>query len=337
MIIGELNTQNRVLIVAEIGNNHEGSFDTALQLIDRAHEAGVDAVKFQTFRTEFYVSQRDAQRFDRLKGFELSYAEFEKLAAYAKAKGLLFLSTPFDLESADFLSKIVDGFKIASGDNNFFPLIERVIQKGLPTVVSSGASDEDHVMKIANFVCHTAPDLIADHKFALLHCVSSYPVEPENADLKAIQLLAEQLPGITVGYSDHTEGLEAAVLSVALGARIIEKHFTLDKNFSDFRDHQLSADPEGMKSLIRQVRLAETLLGRKQKIVQPVEQNISVAIRRSIVASADLPKGHQITPDDLTWIRPGGGIDPGNEQQLIGRVLIRDLAFGDPIKSEDIL
>lgn len=337
MKIGSVETQNAVLIVAEIGNNHEGSVETARRLIDSACEAGVDAVKFQTFRTEYYVSRRDAQRFDRLKSFELSYADFEQLAQYAKSKGLLFLSTPFDLESADFLATIADGLKIASGDNNFYPLIGRVLQKNLPVILSSGVTDEAGLARIINFVRSTAPALISERNFGLLHCVSSYPVEPEQADLKAIELLKDQYPEVTIGYSDHTEGIEAAVLAVALGARIVEKHFTLDKHFSDFRDHLLSADPEGMKALVKQIRLSERMLGLKRKVIQPSEEASQIAVRRSIVANGDLPKGHQIRPEDLTWIRPGGGLEPGSEERLIGKVLIRDVAFGDPIKTDDLL
>ena len=335
MIIGNVDTSARVLVVAEIGNNHEGSFDVARDLVKQAAAAGVGAVKFQTFRTDHYVSASDAARYKRLKSFELSEAQFGELARVARSLGLLFISTPLDLGSAAFLDGIVDAFKIASGDNNFFPLLAQVAKTGKPVIVSTGLADLDLVARAVSFVRSQWTEVGVAGRLAVLHCVSSYPVPPEEANVSAVKVLAERFD-CCVGYSDHTKGIDAAVLSVAAGARIIEKHFTLDKHYSDFRDHQLSADPPEMRQLVEKVRLASTLLGAGVKAVQPCESAGLQATRRSIVAGRDLPVGHRIALEDLMWIRPGGGLEPGREGELMGRRLKRPVPFGEQLHPSDV-
>jgi sialic acid synthase SpsE len=332
MKIGSFNTDQRVLVVAEIGNNHEGNFGVAKELVHKAAECGAHAVKFQTFRTEHYVSHSDVARFARLKSFELTYPQFEELADLARQLGLLFLSTPFDLKSADFLEKIVDGLKIASGDNNFYPLLERVAGARKPLIVSTGLSDEAQVGRTIECVRRQRP-LLED--VAFLHCVAAYPVPEDQANLRSIAHIASRF-GVRVGYSDHTLGIDAAVVAVALGARILEKHFTLDHNYSAFRDHQISADPGELKELIARVARAERYLGTQGKAVQPAEAPGVPAIRRSIVAGRDLPAGHRIESGDLTWIRPSGGLSPGEENQVLGRRLKHPVAFGEFVRPTDV-
>lgn len=335
MILGEHGTSQRVLMVAEIGNNHEGRFDVAQALIRQAAACGVDAVKFQTFRTEHYISASNAERFARLKSFELTHPQFEELAKLARSLGLCFISTPFDLASARFLEPLVDAYKIASGDNNFYPLIEWVAQTGKPLIISTGASDAAQVARTVSVVRQHWTVTPAS-QLAILHCVSSYPVEPSQANVRSIQFLAERFPDVTVGYSDHTTGIEAAVLAVALGAQVIEKHFTLDHAFSDFRDHRLSANPAEMQELVRRIRAAETLLGQRGKRVQPCEFSAVTELRRSIVAGADLPAGHRLQPTDLTWVRPAGGLPPGEEHRLVGKALRRNVRFGELLQPSDV-
>jgi sialic acid synthase SpsE len=335
MKIGAFDLSEKVLIVAEVGNNHEGKFEVARELVHAAAKCGVDAVKFQTFRTEHYVSKADDARFNRLKSFELSYAQFEQLSKLARSLGLVFISTPFDLASAEFLARIVDACKIASGDNNFYPLLRRVAETGLPMIVSTGASDLKQVEQTVAFIRRVWKEDATTGQLAILHCVSSYPTPPAEASLLSIPLLAESF-NCAVGYSDHTVGNDAALLAVALGARIIEKHFTLDKHYSDFRDHQLSADPQEMRELVLRVRQAATMLGAREKRLQASERNIVATIRRSIVAGKDLPKGHRLTLDDLTWIRPAGGLAPGQEHLLLGKALTRRVAFGEPLHAGDV-
>lgn len=336
MILGSHDTSSRVLVVAEIGNNHEGRFDVAQDLVRRAADCGVGAVKFQTFRAERFVSARDAERFAQLKSFELSQAQVEALAALARARGLLFMSTPLDLASAAWLLPLVDAYKIASGDMTFYPLLAQVAMTTRPLILSAGASDMAQIRRTIAFVREHWTECGVAGELALLHCVSSYPVPPEQANLLSIPYLAAELD-VTIGYSDHVVGIEAAVLAAALGARIIEKHFTLDKTQAGFRDHQLSADPEDMRALVERVKTVTLLRGRFEKEVQPCETAGAVAFRRSVAAVADLPEGRRLEPADLTWLRPAGGVPPGDESRLIGRVLRRPLAAGDPIDPRDLI
>jgi len=335
MKIGEFDLEDRVLIVAEIGNNHEGNFEVARELVRQAVECGADAIKFQTFKTEHFVSKSDTQRFNRLKSFELSYPQFEELSHLTKSLGKLFISTPLDLASAEFLDQIVDAYKIASGDNNFYPLIECAAKTGKPMIVSSGLTDLAQLTKTKQFVEAQWRKRGIKQELAILHCVSSYPVPPEQANLAAIPFLAREL-GCVIGYSDHTIGIDACLIAVALGAQIIEKHFTLDKSYSDFRDHQLSADPSEMKRFIEQVGRVRSMLGRPEKDIQPCEAPLLPLIRRAIVAADELPAGHRLRFSDLTWLRPPNGLTPGDEGQLIGRKLNRALAFGETIELSDL-
>jgi N,N'-diacetyllegionaminate synthase len=332
---GLLRRDGRALIVAEIGNNHEGDPSVALDLVHRAAECGVDAVKFQTFRTEQFVRPADAARFARLKRFELSPDDFVRLADAARRDGLLFISTPLDLDSARMLEPLVDAFKIASGDITCTPLIECVGQSGKPVFLSSGASDAGEVEQAVAVLrqCWARSGSASD--LAVLHCVSCYPTPTEQASLRAIAFLRERL-GVPVGYSDHTMGIDAAVIAVAVGACIVEKHFTLDKQYSDFRDHQLSADVPEMKALVERVREVEEMLGPADKRPQPCEGPMREAIRRSIVAASDLAAGHLLGNDDLSWMRPATGVAPGNESQLVGRRLKRPLSRGDMLTPADV-
>jgi N,N'-diacetyllegionaminate synthase len=334
MRIGDLDTDQRVLVVAELGNNHEGDLARARRLVEEAAAAGADAVKLQVFRTEHFVSRSDEKRFKRLEQFRLEPAAIEEVAELARAQGLLFFATPLDLGSAAFLSPIVDALKVASGDNDFFPLLELAARSGRPLIVSAGLAGLDELGQTVAFVERERPPR---HDLALLHCVSSYPAPAEETNLRAIPLLAERFPGWTIGYSDHTLGIDAAVLAVAAGASIVEKHFTLDKELSDFRDHQLSADPPELRELVRRIRLAEQLLGHREKELQASEAPIRDAIRRSIVAARELPARHRLTADDLIWTRPGGGLPPGEEHVLLGRQLRHSVAFGDQLSARDVL
>ena len=335
MIIDTFDTDKEILVVAEIGNNHEGDFGVAQRLVKVAAKCGVGAVKFQTFKTEFYLSKSDMKRYERIKSFELRKSQFEKLSELTHSLGMLFISTPLDLESSIFLESLVDCYKIASGDNNFYPLIEQIAMTGKPIIMSTGIADLVQVKKSKKFICKVWQDRGLSHNLAILHCVSAYPVPPEQANLKAINTLQNELDCI-IGYSDHTLGIDASLLAVALGARIIEKHFTLDKDFSDFRDHKISADPNEMKELVDRIRQASLMLGKYGKIVQPCEEEVVVNIRRSIVARRDLPKEHCIAPSDLMWTRPSGGLSPGEEGNLVGKRLRRAFLFGEVIHLSDV-
>ncbi len=320
--------------MAEIGNNHEGDVRLAREMIGRAAEAGADAVKFQTIVPERLVAPDQTDRLRQLERFRLSPEDFERLSRAAAEAGVLFLSTPFDIDSVAWLDRLVPAFKIASGDNDFFPLLRAVAATGKPVLLSAGLADLDLIRRSRDTLRQTWRELGRRGELALLHCVVSYPTPPEAASLRGIPALASL--GETVGYSDHTIGPAAAPLAVALGARIIEKHFTLNKQQSGFRDHQLSADPPELAELVRRVREAEQMLGQEGKRVQPAEAAAAGAARRSIVARHDLPAGARVAWEDLDWLRPRTGLAPGREDELLGRTLRHAVARGRPIRLEDL-
>tara|TARA_B000000475_G_scaffold105325_2_gene85518 strand:+ start:20649 stop:21659 length:1011 start_codon:yes stop_codon:yes gene_type:complete len=330
MKINSTDLNDKTFIIAEIGNNHEGSYSLAEEMIGLAAEAGVDAVKFQTFKTELYINSKNKERFEKIKSFELSFNEFEKLSFYAKKIGLSFISTPFDIESASFLSDFVDALKISSGDNNFFPLIKAVSKIGKPLIVSTGLADIDLIKKTKKLVERTWSENNIKQDLALLHCVTAYPVDASHANLNAIKTM-QNIFDCTIGYSDHTLGKSASIAAVCLGAKIIEKHFTIDKNHSDFRDHQLSSDPKEMRELVESIRKLEIYFGDGQKKQQPPEIKILSEVRRSIVAKKDLTEGDIVKKEDINWVRPSGGMQPGEEYKILGKTVVSKISKGENI------
>lgn len=328
MRIGSIETSGRVAVVAEIGNNHEGDVALAEELIRLAADAGADAVKFQTFDTAHYVTIQDERRFAQLRRFELPRTAYLRLKSVADAAGVVLLSTPFDLGSVTFLDPFVPAFKIASGDITFFPLLEAVARTGKPLVLSTGAATIDEVQAAVACVRRVWRTFGITGSIALLHCVASYPVPPAQANLMAIATLRERFPDCTIGYSDHAMGIEAAVAAVALGARIVEKHFTIAHNHSDFRDHQLSATPDELRVLVGRIRMVEEMRGNGEKVPQVCEEGARVGSRRSIAAAHALPKGVVLVREHLTWVRPAGGIPPGEEIAVVGQRLREAVAAG---------
>lgn len=261
---------DKVFIIAEAGNCHEGSISRAKEMIIAAKEVGADAIKFQTIIPEKLVSADQTERLARLKKFQLSQDQFRELTETAQQQEIIFLSTPFDIESAKFLNDLVPMFKIASGDVKFIPLLQTVAEFSKPVLLSTGGSTLQEIKQ--------ALDILGKVRVCLLHCVLSYPAPLDQANLQRIHLLQEL--SSWVGYSDHTLGIEAAVTSVAMGATVIEKHFTLDKNLSDFRDHQLSANPVEFAELVRRIRQLEIMIGETGQETSPVEKPVTIAVRR---------------------------------------------------------
>ncbi len=330
--IGRVDLDEQVLVVAEIGNNHEGDPELARELVRQAARAGVGAVKFQTFRAELLQSPEDGRRLEQLRAFQLEPEQFGMLAREAEQAGVMFLSTPFDLESVRFLDQLVPAFKIASGDNTFYPLLREVAATGKPVIMSAGLAGLAQLRRARDFLRREWGHRGVEPGLVVLHCVSCYPTPPQQANLAAIGHLSREL-ACPVGYSDHTLGIEAAVTAAALGARVIEKHFTLDHHLSDFRDHRLAADPEEMRLLVEGVARVQLLLGEGRRR-PPLEQAGRRATRPSPSAARELPAGHELSWEDLCWTRPGRGLAPGQEELLLGRRLARAVERGRAITPE---
>ena len=321
--------KNNIFIVAEIGNNHEGNFKNAKKLIDKASEAKVDAVKFQSYLIDGYLSTSiDEKRLKILKKFQLSAIEFKKLSIYAKKKGLIFFSTPLDLKSCDYLNKIQPIFKIASGDNNYETLIKKIIKFKKPTIISTGMLNYLEVVNMYKFI----KKLKIKSKLGILHCVSNYPAKVEELNLSSIRFLKKKFPDCYIGYSDHSIGIEACEVAASMGAKIIEKHFTLSHNFSKFRDHKLSANPSEMKLLVKKIRNIEIMSGNYNKNITRSEKKNKRSIRRSIAANRKLKIGHTIKESDLIMLRPGIGYDFSDRHIIIRKKIKKVIKKNEIIK-----
>lgn len=303
MKIGNFDTDKKVLIIAEIGNNHEGDFSLAKELVSLAAEAGADAVKFQYIIPEKLISPTDRSRIEQLNRFKLKEQDYIKLAEEANRLGMLFLCTPFDLSVIDFLKELVPAFKIASGDNNFFPLIDKIAKTGKPVITSLGLGQIIHAKQLQEYFFDKWKELgYQNPGLGLLHCVCSYPTPMEEASIIQIDKLKSLQ--VTPGYSDHTLGIKACELAVARGARIIEKHFTKNKNHSSFRDHQLSADQKDLRNLVKAIRLSEKIVGNPlQEPIQLCEKPNLSLVRRFASSKRLIMKGEVFGISDLNFFR----------------------------------
>lgn len=309
----------KTFFVAEVGNNHEGNYKSATRLIDYAKKSGVDAVKFQTYQTNCFIHSSEKKRFKKLKSFELSKNDFKKLSIYTKKKNLKFISTPFDLDSAKFLSKIVDIFKISSGDNNYFDLIKLCASFKKPLIISLGLLNLKEIRAILNLLKKNKFPL---EKLILLHCVSNYPVKDNKANLLSIKYLIDNLP-VSIGYSDHVIGVESCYVAVCMGAKLIEKHFTLDNNYSSFRDHKLSLNPKDMKKMISSAKRIEKMFGSYHKKKSYDEKKNETSMRRSLYFNSNLEKGKIIENEDIKILRPYKSTKPNDIYKIIGKKLIK--------------
>ena len=332
MNIDKIIKKKKIFIVAEAGNNHEGNFDKAVEMINKASECGADAIKFQTFKTEKFVSGYYAKKaIKKLKKFELTYDQFFKLSEISKRKKILFMSTPLDIESAQFLNKIQSIFKIASGDNDFHDLIEVVLSFNKRVIISTGMTDIKNLNNVYKLFKKKYKKNIKK-KLSFLHCVTDYPVPNKFINLNSIPYLKEKFSDIDIGYSDHSLGNLACLGATMLEAKILEKHFTLNKNTSSFRDHKLSANPKELKELISGVnKLIEARGNYGKFILQNEKKNLLIA-KRSYFLSTDLNKNDKITKKKLIMLRPRKGLFTSN--QIIGKKIKKNLASGTLIKKK---
>ena len=318
----------RTFIIAEAGVNHNGRLDLAEKLIDAAWEAGADAVKFQTFKAEklatlnapkaSYQAETTGDgetQYAMLKKLELPREWHQALMAYALNKGILFLSTPFDEESADLLESLdLPLFKIGSGEITNEPFLKYLAAKGRPVLLSTGMSYLNEVIEAVEVIRQAGGTRIA-----LMHCVSNYPADPADANLRALQTMREAT-GLPVGYSDHTPGIEIALAAVALGACVVEKHFTLDRRLAG-PDHQASLEPNELRRLVQGIRTVEQALGHGRKEPALSEADTARVVRKSLVAARDIPAGTCLTESLIAIKRPGTGLKPALRSELVGRTL----------------
>lgn len=336
---------SRVVIIAEAGVNHNGSIELAKKLVDVAADAGVDYVKFQTFKAEKIASSKakkaeyqdrntdgDDSQLKMLQKLELSESDHGVLLEYCHKKNIQFLSTPFDLESIDLLKSLnITLGKIPSGEITNFPYLKKMGKSFSHLVMSTGMSD----MKEIEDAVKAIEDAGFDRKnLTMLHCNSEYPTPFEDVNLRAMNTIAEKFD-VPIGYSDHTTGIEIPVAAVALGAVLIEKHFTLDRNM-DGPDHKASLEPAELKEMVRSIRNVELSLGNGIKEPSPSEiKNRSIA-RKSIVAAKDLSAGHTIEYDDLSVKRPGTGISPMQIDLITGKKLLKDIKQDEVLTSSHV-
>lgn len=323
--------QKRVFIIAEAGDNHNGSYENALKLVDKAVEAGADCVKFQTFITENVISKfaekaeyqkentnAEETQFEMVKKLELSFDEFRKIKEYCDEKKILFLSTPFDLDSIDFLQSIdIPFWKIPSGEITNLPYLIKIAKTGKDIIMSTGMCQMEEIKEALEILKENGA-----RKVTLLHCNTEYPTPFCDVNLNAMKTIKEECH-VQVGYSDHTIGIEVPIAAVAMGACVIEKHFTLDKNMEG-PDHKASLEPEELKEMVIGIRTIEKAMGNGKKCPSESEQKNIIIARKSIVANCDIKKGEILTEDKLYIKRPGNGISPMKWYEVIGKEAIKD-------------
>jgi N,N'-diacetyllegionaminate synthase len=334
VIIGAFDFSQRPFLIAEIGNNHEGDPIHARELVDAAIEAGADAIKLQIIDAERLVNRSETQRVAQLKRYRLSWETMLELAATTRAKGRLFGASVFDCASLAAAASSLDFVKIASGDLTFDPLLRIAAGTGKPVILSTGMSSDDEIAHAVKTVRGAVPSGVSlGDRLALAHCVSLYPAPIEMAQLGAMTNLKRRF-GVPVGFSDHTLGLEAAMIALGLGAQLIEKHFTIDKTRSSFRDHALSADAPEFARLAAIMRALPAILGGKSETLPDMAN--AIAARRSIVAARDLRQGHVLAIDDFDFVRPANGLAPTFTSSLIGRTLARPLSRHERVLIGDL-
>ncbi|WP_459996252.1 N-acetylneuraminate synthase [Marinitoga arctica] len=328
--------KNKVYIIAEAGVNHNGDINLAYKLVDMAKEAGADAVKFQTFKAEKFVSKytematyqkknlnKEIKQVDMIKTFELKYEDFINLKKYCDEKEIEFLSSPFDNESVNFLDDLVPYYKIPSGEIVNIPYLKLIAEKNKPIIMSTGMATLGEVEKALDVIY----SVNSDAEIYLLHCTTNYPTPFEEVNLKAMLTLKEAFK-LPVGYSDHTLGIEVPIAAVAMGAKIIEKHFTIDKNLPG-PDHKASLEPNELKDMVKAIRNIEKALGNGIKKTNKSELKIKKVVRKKIVAKRHMMPGEILKNDDIEIKRTNNGLSPEFLDIIIGKKLIKEIRIDE--------
>lgn len=331
-------------IIAEAGVNHNGDIELAKKLIDVAKEAGVDAVKFQTFHAEEIVSlkskkadyqyrSKEKTQYEMLKKLELSFSEFRELKKYCDSKCIEFMSTPYDIKSVEFLNNIeVNRFKISSADLINEPLIEAISKTKKQIILSTGMANLGEIEKTISI---SLINNLGNKDIILLHCTTSYPTSYDQVNMNVLHTLKEAF-GLPVGYSDHTLGIEIPIMAVSMGAKVIEKHFTLDRTMEG-PDHFASLEPNELKEMVKSIRNIEKAFGNGRKVITDDEKKNMLYMRRSLHASIDIKKGELIKNNNIKITRPFDGIEPWFVDIISGKKVKNNVKKDDPIRWEDLL
>lgn len=339
-------------IIAEAGVNHNGSEELALELVDGASRAGADAVKFQTFRAESLVTPgtekaeyqkantQPGDQFSMIRKLELSREAHQRIKSHCDALGIEFMSTPFDPASADFLVDLgIQRIKIPSGELTHLPFIAHIAEKGLPVIMSTGMATLDEVLEAVQTVrdarCQKNFLDPLEDTLTLLHCTSNYPALPGDINLNAMLTLKEKT-GLPVGYSDHSEGILVAPVAVALGATVIEKHFTMDRTLPG-PDHAASLEPDELQQMISNIRSVEKVMGSPEKAPTPSELPVRDAARRSVTLIRSVSRNETLSKGDLSLLRPGTGIPPRDLDRVVGCKVMTDLPQWHTLQWSDLL
>ena len=331
----------KVIIIAEAGVNHNGSYELAIKMVDEAKRAGADYVKFQTAKPELVIStfapkaeyQKETtgaaeSQLEMCKAIHLPLTDYKPLKEYCDKVGIGFMSTPFDLVSIDVLEPLdMDYYKIPSGEITNLPYLRKIASKHRPVILSTGMCEVEEVEAALQVLEQGG---VKRSDIIVLHCNTEYPTPMADVNLRAMDDLRRSL-GVEVGYSDHTKGIEVPIAAVALGATVIEKHFTLDKTMEG-PDHKASLEPDELKAMVDAIRNIEQALGDGQKHVSPSERKNMDIARKSIVAARDIRKGEVLTEDNITTKRPGNGISPMRWDSVIGTTAIRDFGYDELIE-----
>ena len=334
-------------IIAEAGVNHNGDEDLAIELIDVAAKAKANAIKFQTFSANKLVQQGaqkakyridgsgEGTQYEMLKKLELTSSQFDRLIQYCETKEIEFMSTAFDIEAADYLfSREVKRFKIPSGEITNHPFIAHIASYNRPIILSTGMADLEEIIKATDVILSTRTKLGYDQPLkdilTVLHCTSNYPTMPKDVNLRAMQTIADAL-NVPIGYSDHTKGLIVSIAAVAMGATVIEKHFTLDKSMKG-PDHAASLSPEELREMIEQIRHIDEALGSHIKTPTQSEQEMLTVARRGIKAAVNLAKGDIISELNIEVLRPGVGITPDYYYEILGKKVLEPISAGSAIE-----
>lgn len=331
----------KVIIIAEAGVNHNGSYELAIKMVDEAKRAGADYVKFQTAKPELVIStfapkaeyQKETtgaaeSQLEMCKAIHLPLTDYKPLKEYCDKVGIGFMSTPFDLVSIDVLESLdMDYYKIPSGEITNLPYLRKIASKHRPVILSTGMCEVEEVEAALQVLEQGG---VKRSDIIVLHCNTEYPTPMADVNLRAMDDLRRSL-GVEVGYSDHTKGIEVPIAAVALGATVIEKHFTLDKTMEG-PDHKASLEPDELKVMVDAIRNIEQALGDGHKHVSPSERKNMDIARKSIVAARDIRKGEVLTEENITTKRPGNGISPMRWDSVIGTTAIRDFGYDELIE-----